>query len=151
MKSQLAIKLTATSIMNFLIPTDIESFLMKLMLLSLIFLYQSSIDTVNALTQQLVNDTKLRIYVQCTRVQHVVLSFQTIKLNVGISDIKYSYELLFTPLNLLRTNEHISQVDNLRVRDDTRGDLFITPLVSSIEVTMFNRQSNKKNQFVIFH
>lgn len=39
MKSQLAIKLTATSMMNFLIPTDIEFFLMKLMLLSLIFLY----------------------------------------------------------------------------------------------------------------
>lgn len=55
-----------------------------------------------------------------------------------MSDIKYSYELFFTPLNLLTTNEHISQVDNLRVRDDTRGDLYIIPLVLSIEVTMFN-------------
>lgn len=39
MKSQLAIKLTATSIMNFLILADIESFFMKLTLLSFTFLY----------------------------------------------------------------------------------------------------------------
>lgn len=43
MKSQLAIKLTATSIMNLLIPSDIESFLMKLTLLSLILYYYTSI------------------------------------------------------------------------------------------------------------
>lgn len=64
--------------------------------------------------------------------------FQIIKLNVRVFDIKYSYELLFTPLNFLTTNEHISQVDNLRVRDYTRCDLYIAPLVLSIEATMFN-------------